>query len=122
MLICNGAFWEGIDIKGESLSNVIITRLPFDIVDAVNQYKASIYSSLYEQLDKVYIPNMILKLKQAMGRLVRCHNDTGIIACLDSRIVKYMDKINDIPQVKNSTTDMRDVYDFVDYKVLKKVR
>ena len=121
-LFATGAFWEGIDIKGESLSNVIITRLPFDVVDAVNQYKASIYSSLYEQLDKVYIPNMILKLKQAMGRLIRGHDDTGIIACLDSRIVKYMDKINDIPQVKNSTTDMRDVYDFVDYKVLKKVR
>ena len=43
-LFATGAFWEGIDIKGKSLSNLIITRLPFDQVDAVTQYQACKYA------------------------------------------------------------------------------
>lgn len=121
-LFATGAFWEGIDIKGASLSNLIITHLPFDVVDAVTQYKASKYSSGPEQFRKVYVPSMLLKLKQAMGRLIRSNTDTGIISCLDSRFVKYKDQIEEISQIENYTTNIQDVYDFSNQKILKKVK
>lgn len=121
-LFATGAFWEGIDVKGDSLSNLVITHLPFLVVDAVNQYKASKYSSSYDQFREIYVPNMLLKLKQAMGRLIRSDEDLGIISCLDSRFVRYKDQVESISQVTNYTSDMKDVYDFVNCKVLKRVK
>ena len=105
-LFATGAFWEGIDIKGASLSNVIITRLPFEQLDAVNQYKASKYSNIEEQMREVYIPRMVMKFTQGVGRLIRSDDDTGIACCLDSRITKYRQDIEKAIPITNFTDDI----------------
>ena len=117
-LFATGAFWEGIDIKGKSLSNLIITHLPFDQVDAINQYKASKYSTK-EQFKQVYFPNMLMKLEQAVGRLIRSDTDTGIVCCLDSRFTFYKNAISRNLPIKTYTTDKKDVYQFADEKILE---
>lgn len=117
-LFATGAFWEGIDVKGKSLSNLIITHLPFDQVNAINQYKASKYSTK-EQFRQVYFPNMLMKLEQAVGRLIRSSEDTGIVCCLDSRFSVYKNAISRNLPMKNYTTDKKDIYVFVDEKILE---
>ncbi|MBQ8681755.1 MAG: ATP-dependent DNA helicase [Bacilli bacterium] len=116
-LFATGAFWEGIDIKGSSLSNLIITHLPFDQVDAINQYKASIYPSK-DQFRKVYFPNMLIKFRQAVGRLIRSDTDTGIVCCLDSRFDKYKAEMTSSIPITNYTTNKKELYQFIDNKIL----
>jgi len=117
-LLATGAFWEGIDIKGKSLSNLIITHLPFEQVDAITQYKASKYAK-NQQFKEVYFPDMITKLQQAIGRLIRDDEDCGIVCCLDSRFDTYKESIiPNIPMV-NYTTDKKELYKFVETKILK---
>ena len=116
-LFATGAFWEGIDIKGKSLSNLIITRLPFDQVDAVTQYQASKYAK-EEQFKQVYFPNMLTKFQQAVGRLIRSDSDTGIVCCLDSRFDTYKQSIIPNIPLTNYTTDKKELYEFVDTTIL----
>ena len=117
-LFATGAFWEGIDVKGKSLSHVIITHLPFDQVDAITQYKASKYIPK-EQFKQVYFPNMLIKLEQAIGRLIRNDKDTGIVSCLDSRFEYYKNSIIPNLPMKNYTTNKSDVYNFSEEKILE---
>ena len=85
-LFATGSFWEGIDVAGSSLEQVIITKLPFPVVDPIMQEKASHYTN---SLEEVYIPEMIIKLKQGAGRLIRSSQDKGIVSILDSRAKDY---------------------------------
>lgn len=119
-LFATGSFWEGISIKGESLSNLIITHLPFDNVDAINKYEAGKYVTREEKMKNVYIPDMLVKMKQAIGRLIRSDIDTGIVSCLDSRVVNYLEEIRVVSPIKNFTNDMNRVYEFVDKKINNK--
>ena len=68
VLLGTGAYWEGISIEGKSLSNVVIFRLPFPVPDPIIEYKASIAK---DALMDVRVPEMIIKLKQGIGRLIR---------------------------------------------------
>lgn len=84
------SFWEGVDIKGEKLSLVIIHKIPFE------NPKDLVFSSKCEKIDEKYgrgksfikyaIPDACLKLKQGAGRLIRSTTDTGVIALLDARV------------------------------------
>lgn len=116
-LFATGAFWEGIDVKGKSLSNLIITRLPFDQVDAVTQYEASKYAEK-EQFRQVYFPKMLTKFEQAVGRLIRSDTDTGIVCCLDSRIGNYINLIAPNIPINKFVTDKSELYKFADDKIL----
>jgi len=77
--------WEGIDIQGDALSSVIVTKLPFAVPDNHSEYVQSQYPSFDEYLAEEIIPHMQIKLKQGFGRLVRHEDDGGIIAILDAR-------------------------------------
>ena len=110
ILFSTGIFWEGIDIKGESLSNLIIARLPFPVVDPIIEYKSSLYKDGFKE---VYIPEMLIKLKQGVGRLIRSETDKGIVSILDSRVSKYEDVIKETLPIKNFTYDIEDVKKFV---------
>lgn len=68
VLLGTGAYWEGISIEGKSLSNVVIFRLPFPVPDPIINYKASIAD---DALMDVNVPEMVIKLKQGIGRLIR---------------------------------------------------
>ena len=117
-LLGTGTFYEGIDIKGSSLSQVIIAKLPFPIVEPVIMDKASIYTNGFKE---VYLPEMLIKLKQGVGRLIRSENDTGIISILDSRMQNYDNKYDNI--IKNNlpnttiTTSLTEVKEFAKQKI-----
>lgn len=102
VLFGTDSFWEGVDVKGEKLSSVIIVKLPFKVpsdpvVEAIieNMEKEGRNSFMEYQ-----IPESIIKFKQGIGRLIRSKDDRGIITILDSRLyTKYYGKkfINAIP-------------------------
>jgi ATP-dependent DNA helicase DinG len=77
------SLWEGLDIPGESLSNVIICSLPFPPNDPVFAAKRRTTDDPYWNVD---VPYMMLRLRQGMGRLIRTHEDRGIVTILDKRL------------------------------------
>src|SRR5699024_10850903 len=102
-----GTFWEGIDIKGQDLSQVIIPRLPFPVPDPIIQYKTSLYDDKME----VLMPEMIMKLRQGIGRLIRTDSDKGIVSILDTRAyTNYKD------QILNSILDLRQYFGHIKVK------
>ena len=90
VLFGTDSFWQGVDVPGESLSNVIIIRLPFAVpshplvAGRIEQIRSSGQSPFF----KYQLPSAIIKFKQGFGRLIRSKSDRGIVAVLDSRIVK----------------------------------
>ena len=89
VLFGTDSFWTGVDVPGEALSNVIITRLPFAVPD--HPLTASRLEHLEEQglnpFTEYSVPEAILKLRQGVGRLIRSTKDKGICAILDPRIL-----------------------------------
>jgi len=83
------SFWTGVDVPGEALSNVIITRLPFTTPDhpLTEARLEAIEASGGRAFDSYSLPEAILRLRQGVGRLIRSKSDTGTIVILDSRIV-----------------------------------
>lgn len=114
VLLGTGSYWEGINIVGESLSQVIIFRLPFPTPEPIIDYKTKLTPTGF---DDVVVPEMILKLKQGVGRLIRSENDKGIVSIIDSRVgdnvdTNYKNKIwNSLP-IKNRTNDLSVIRQF----------
>jgi len=83
-------FWQGIDVQGKALSNVIITKLPFAVPDhpVIEARIEDIKKRGGDAFLEYNLPEAVLKFKQGFGRLIRSKKDTGVIAILDSRIIK----------------------------------
>jgi ATP-dependent DNA helicase DinG len=86
ILMASGALWEGIDIPGDTLSMLIIVKLPFAVPDPIGDYERSLCGDMATYKTRAIIPDMLVKLKQGFGRLIRSENDTGVCAILDSRV------------------------------------
>lgn len=82
-VLCAVSLWEGLDIPGPSLSNVILWSLPFPPQDPVFMAKRQAAASPYEEVD---LPYMLLRLQQGIGRLIRTREDRGLIAILSEEI------------------------------------
>jgi Rad3-related DNA helicase len=82
-------FWEGVDVPGEALSLVVIDRLPFAPPDdPVHQARVARMKALGENWFRGYVlPQMVLQLKQGVGRLLRTDEDRGVMAILDTRLL-----------------------------------
>ncbi len=89
VLFGTDSFWTGVDVPGEALSNVIITRLPFAVPDTplIEAKLEFIESNGGDPFAEYSLPEAILKLRQGVGRLIRTKSDQGIIVILDNRIL-----------------------------------
>jgi len=89
VLFGTDSFWTGVDLPGEALSSVIITRLPFVTPDhPLTEAKLEqIEAEGGDPFQSYSLPEAILKLRQGVGRLIRSSRDRGSICILDSRIV-----------------------------------
>lgn len=109
-----GTYWEGINIEGESLSQVIIYKLPFPYPDPIISSKMA---ETDDPLMEIAVPEMIIKLRQGIGRLIRSESDKGIVSILDPRISgksksRYKKAVFDAIPIKNKTKDMAVLSDF----------
>ena len=82
------SFWEGVDIAGDALTLVVIDKLPFDPPDdPIHAARVEKMKHLGQDWFGQYVlPSAVLRLKQGAGRLIRGHDDYGVIAILDSRL------------------------------------
>ncbi|MFF2017417.1 ATP-dependent DNA helicase [Paenibacillus sp. NPDC058177] len=123
VLLSTGVFWEGVNIEGSDLSQLIIFRLPFPVPsDPVYEYKASMADN---PLKDVFVPDMLLRLRQGTGRLIRSETDLGVLSILDSRLSNgarkdYRDKVLGALPFKRVTEDFRVLERFVEEKGIQR--
>jgi ATP-dependent DNA helicase DinG len=113
VLFATSSFWQGVDVRGEQLSCVIIDKLPFAVPS--DPIVAARTSFIDEQGGKSFfdysVPNAVITLKQGIGRLIRSKTDKGVIALLDTRLRTKSygrDFINSLPRTK-ITAELKDV-------------
>ncbi len=117
LLVATGAFWEGIDVRGQALSCVIIDKLPFASPDDP-LLKARIEDCKLQGGDpfaQVQIPEAVITLKQGVGRLIRDQQDYGALIICDNRLVTraygatFLRSLPAIPR----TRDLNHIDDFL---------
>jgi len=109
VLLATSSFWEGVDIPGESLSCVIIDKLPFESHE--DPLVAAKIEAILDRGDNPFLeyqlPSAIISLKQGLGRLIRSHKDYGILSVLDNRLISshygqmFLDSLPNIPLTSN---------------------
>lgn len=115
VLFATSSFWQGVDVRGEQLSCVIIDKLPFAVPS--DPVVAARTNFIDENGGKSFfeysVPNAVITLKQGIGRLIRSKTDKGVIALLDTRLRTKSygkDFINSLPKTK-VTAELKDVAD-----------
>ena len=84
VLLGTRSFWEGVDVPGEDLQVVFITKLPFDVpTDPLIAARSELYENSFNEY---YLPEAILTFRQGFGRLIRSASDHGVVAILDRRV------------------------------------
>jgi DNA polymerase-3 subunit epsilon/ATP-dependent DNA helicase DinG len=84
VLLGASSFWEGIDVVGEALSVLVITRLPFSVPsDPIVAARSELFDDPFSEYS---LPQAILKFRQGFGRLIRSQSDRGVFVILDRRV------------------------------------
>ena len=112
VLLGTASFWEGVDLPGESLKVLLVTRLPFSVP---SEPVFAARSELYEDpFNSFAVPQAILRLRQGFGRLIRTKTDRGVAVILDQRIVsrRYGKAFLDsLPPVTTRTCNLQNLGD-----------
>jgi ATP-dependent DNA helicase DinG len=89
ILFGTDSFWTGVDVPGDALSQVVITRLPFDVpTHPVAQARAEwIRDRNGNPFNELTLPDALVKFRQGIGRLIRTQTDRGLVTILDSRVL-----------------------------------
>jgi ATP-dependent DNA helicase DinG len=88
VLLGTTSFWQGVDVQGDQLRNVIVVKLPFAVPDepVIEARLDAIKKRGGNPFMEYSVPEAIIRLKQGFGRLIRSKTDEGIVVILDSRI------------------------------------
>ncbi|MDD3535516.1 MAG: helicase C-terminal domain-containing protein [Candidatus Cloacimonetes bacterium] len=88
VLLGTSSFWEGVDVQGESLSLLILYKIPFQVPSEplVEAYIDKLERENKDSFMHYMLPNALLKVRQGFGRLIRSKSDRGIVLILDSRV------------------------------------
>ena len=114
-VLFSSAMWEGIDIPGDALSMLIIAKLPFAVPGPVSEHERALYGSSGAYKNNAAVPEMLIKLKQGFGRLIRTESDSGAVAILDSRANTggaYRRRVLSALPDCRVTAEISDVYSF----------
>ncbi len=89
VLMGTDSFWQGVDVPGDALQNVIITKLPFSVPDLplLQARLEAIRAAGGNPFQELQLPEAIIKLRQGFGRLIRTRRDRGLVVILDPRII-----------------------------------
>ena len=117
VLFASGSMWEGVDCAGDILSSVIIVRLPFPLRSQTMEFKKMSCKNTKEFIQKYVVPQMIIKLRQGAGRLIRNETDTGVLAILDARAAQdgaYRTRVLNTLRKYPLVSSISDVASFID--------
>jgi ATP-dependent DNA helicase DinG len=114
VLFATDSFWEGVDVPGRALEQVILTRLPFRVpTEPVLEARAeAIERSGGDPFMDYTVPQAALKFKQGFGRLIRHRADRGVVLILDSRVVKkgygriFLRSLPEVPLVTGTAQEV----------------
>ena len=116
VLLGTGSFWEGVDVRGEALSCVVIDKLPFAPPDdPINEARArALKAAGRDPFMEHQLPKAVIALKQGVGRLIRDADDRGVVVLCDPRLLSkaygrvFIDSLPPMPLSR----DIDDVVDF----------
>ena len=118
VLFATSSFWQGVDVRGDQLSCVIIDKLPFAVpTDPLVQARSKFIDDNGGRAFFDYsVPQAVISLKQGIGRLIRSRTDRGVIAIMDSRLRTKSygrDFLNSLPRMR-ITGELADVAEIFD--------
>ena len=110
LLLGTPSFWEGVDLPGESLQLLLLTRLPFNVpTDPIFAARSDWFQ---EPFKEYAVPQAVIRLRQGFGRLIRTETDRGVAAVLDKRILSkgygkvFLESMPPAHVVKTTTLEM----------------